>query len=56
VAGPGRVWLMPWQSVLARFSIAPQGQMLRFEMVRTAEENADECDHSGALPGRPSPI
>lgn len=35
--GPGRVWLKPWQRVLTKLEIGPQGQSLQFNEVRTAE-------------------
>ncbi len=35
--GPGRVWLLPWQKVLTKLNVGPQGQPLYFENVRSGE-------------------
>ncbi len=38
VVGPGRVWLAPWQRVLAALFVGPQSQSLPFNEVRTGED------------------
>jgi hypothetical protein len=35
--GPGRVWIKPWQRVLVKLYVGPQGQSLSFNEVRTVE-------------------
>lgn len=35
--GPGLVWLMPWQKILAEIHIAPQVQLLQVNEVQTTE-------------------
>ena len=37
VVGPGRIWVKPWQRVLAELYIGPQGQALNFKDVRTVD-------------------
>lgn len=38
LAGPGLVWLKPWQRVVTRLNTGPQSRALRYQAVRTAEE------------------
>lgn len=37
VIGPGWVWIKPWQRVITKLEVEPQGQALQFNEVRTAE-------------------
>jgi regulator of protease activity HflC (stomatin/prohibitin superfamily) len=37
VIGPGWIWLKPWQRVLTKLDVGPQGQVLQFSEVRTVE-------------------
>ena len=38
IAGPGRVWLWPWQRAVTRFTVGRHSQSFKFEEVRTQQQ------------------